>query len=56
MEILSKPGPMFTDLYELTMTAAYVDHQVTGNAFFLYLSGIFHGIGIILSPPAWKMP
>ncbi len=34
MSLLSKCGPMFTDLYELTMAAAYFDHQLTDNASF----------------------
>ena len=38
--VLSKSGPMFTDLYELTMADAYFEHQVFGNSAFLlfYLS------------------
>lgn len=34
MTVLPKPGPLFTDLYELTMAAAYFDHQITDNACF----------------------
>lgn len=39
MSLLSKPGlfksgPLFTDLYELTMAAAYFDHNITANAAF----------------------
>ena len=34
MSLLSKCGSLFTDLYELTMAAAYFDHNVTDNAAF----------------------
>ncbi|MGB9498679.1 MAG: hypothetical protein ACKVE4_02810 [Dissulfuribacterales bacterium] len=34
MATFQKSGPLFTDLYELTMAAAYFDHNVTDNAAF----------------------
>src|SRR6056297_1145895 len=34
MSYLPRSGPLLTDLYELTMAAGYVDHDITDNAVF----------------------
>ncbi len=34
MKMKHRIGPLFTDLYELTMAASYYEHQVTANATF----------------------
>ena len=34
MKSISEAGPLFTDLYELTMAAGYYEHRVTANATF----------------------
>jgi nicotinate phosphoribosyltransferase len=34
MKIINRAGPLFTDLYELTMAAGYYEHRVTSNATF----------------------
>jgi len=34
MALLSRSGPMLVDLYELTMAAGYVDHEITEEAAF----------------------
>jgi len=34
MEIINRAGPLFTDLYELTMAAGYYKHGITSKATF----------------------
>jgi len=34
MTVTRRIGPLFTDLYELTMAAAYYEHQIVADASF----------------------
>lgn len=55
MKIINRAGPLFTDLYELTMAAGYYEHRIASKATFSLFIRDYPPNRIFFLPQVLKM-